>query len=87
MLLGYAAALTRRITLGTGIVTLPLDHPLRVAEDAAVLARLSGGRFELGVGSGGTPSAFAPFDQDPGSAPRSTRIICAGWTRRWPGPR
>nr|WP_274637926.1 putative FMN-dependent luciferase-like monooxygenase [Microbacterium bovistercoris] len=69
VLLGYAAALTRRITLGTGIVTLPLDHPLRVAEDAAVLARLSGGRFELGVGSGGTPIAFAPFDQDPGQRP------------------
>lgn len=62
--LGYVAARTARIRLGTGIVTLPMEQPLRVAEDAAVLDALSGGRVELGVGSGGTPSAFAAFGQD-----------------------
>jgi putative FMN-dependent luciferase-like monooxygenase len=68
--LAQVAALTSRIRLGTGVVTLPLENPLRVAEDAAVLDLLSGGRLEVGVGSGGTPSAFAAFDQD--SAHRST---------------
>jgi putative FMN-dependent luciferase-like monooxygenase len=62
--LAQVSALTSRIRLGTGVVTLPLENPLRVAEDAAVLDLLSDGRLEVGVGSGGTPSAFAAFDQD-----------------------
>jgi len=69
VLLAYAAAQTSRIVLGTSIVTLPLEAPLRVAEDAAVLSALSGGRFELGVGSGGTPSSFPPFGHDPKQRP------------------
>jgi putative FMN-dependent luciferase-like monooxygenase len=63
-LLGYVAAQTSRIHLGTGIVTLPLESAVRVAEDAAVLDHLCGGRFELGVGTGGNPSAFAAFGLD-----------------------
>jgi putative FMN-dependent luciferase-like monooxygenase len=59
--LAHAAARTSRIRLGTGIVTLPMENPLRVAEDAAVLDAMSGGRLELGMGSGGTPSAFSAF--------------------------
>lgn len=62
--LGYVAARTSRIRLGTGIVTLPLENPVRVAEDAAVLDLMSNGRFELGVGTGGNPSAFAAFGLD-----------------------
>jgi putative FMN-dependent luciferase-like monooxygenase len=62
--LGFVAAQTSRIRLGTGIVTLPLEHPVRVAEDAAVLDLLSRGRLELGVGTGGNPSAFAAFGLD-----------------------
>src|SRR4051794_10976492 len=67
--LGFVAAQTSRIRLGTGIITLPLEHPVRVAEDAAVLDLLSDGRLELGLGTGGTPSAFAAFGLD--SAERS----------------
>jgi putative FMN-dependent luciferase-like monooxygenase len=62
--LGFVAAQTSRIRLGTGIVTLPLEHPIRVAEDAAVLDLMSNGRFELGVGTGGNPTAFAAFGLD-----------------------
>ena len=62
--LGFVAAQTSRIRLGTGIVTLPLEHPVRVAEDAAVLDLMSSGRFELGVGTGGNPTAFAAFGLD-----------------------
>ncbi|WP_375388131.1 LLM class flavin-dependent oxidoreductase [uncultured Amnibacterium sp.] len=53
--LAAVAARTSRIRLGTGVVPLPLENPVRVAEDAAVLDALSSGRFELGVSNGGQP--------------------------------
>lgn len=59
--LAYAAAHTQRIRLGTAIITLPMENPLRVAEDAAVLDLLAEGRLEVGFGSGGTPTSFLPF--------------------------
>ena len=59
--LAHVAAHTERIRLGTAIITLPLENPLRVAEDAAVLDLLSDGRLEVGFGSGGTPTSFLPF--------------------------
>ncbi|WP_369053311.1 putative FMN-dependent luciferase-like monooxygenase [Kineococcus terrestris] len=61
VLLAAAAERTSRIGLGTGVVTLPLEDPVRAAEDAAVLDALSGGRVQLGVASGGTDTSFAPF--------------------------
>jgi len=62
--LGHVAAQTTKIRLGTGIITLPLELPVRVAEDAIVLDLISNGRLELGVGNGGNPTAFAGFDLD-----------------------
>src|ERR1700750_741433 len=50
--LGYVAAQTSRIRLGTGIVTLPLESAVRVAGDAAVLDLLCHGRVERGGGTG-----------------------------------
>ena len=62
--LAVAAERTRRLRLGTSIVILPLEHPLRVAEDAAVVDALSNGRLELGVGSGGDGAEFQAFGVD-----------------------
>jgi alkanesulfonate monooxygenase SsuD/methylene tetrahydromethanopterin reductase-like flavin-dependent oxidoreductase (luciferase family) len=62
--LAAAAERTRRIRLGTAIVILPLEDPVRVAEDAAVVDTLSGGRLELGLGTGGDPLTFAALGQD-----------------------
>ena len=59
--LAPAAAHTSRIRLGTGIVTLPLELPIRVAEDAAVTDLMSEGRLEVGVGPGGNLTAFTAF--------------------------
>jgi putative FMN-dependent luciferase-like monooxygenase len=59
--LAAAAARTQRLKLATGIITLPLEHPLRLAEDAAVLDILSDGRLELGFGTGGNDVVFSIF--------------------------
>ncbi len=50
--LGYAAAVTTRLRLGTGISLLPERHPLTFAKEVATVDVLSGGRVELGIGIG-----------------------------------
>jgi alkanesulfonate monooxygenase SsuD/methylene tetrahydromethanopterin reductase-like flavin-dependent oxidoreductase (luciferase family) len=65
MVLGAAIAeTTTRIQIGTAVVVLPFHHPLRLAEDAATLDILSGGRLELGVGRGYQPKEFNGFGVD-----------------------
>ena len=61
---GYLTALTKRIKIGTAVVTLPLANPLRVAENSAFLDILSGGRFMLGLGSGYRKYEFDGFGVD-----------------------
>ena len=82
--LAGVAARTSRIRIGTGIVTLPLEMPLRVAEDAAVLDLMSGGRLEVGMGPGGTPSAFSSFGQDSNARgelfERYLEMVRAAWS-------
>jgi alkanesulfonate monooxygenase SsuD/methylene tetrahydromethanopterin reductase-like flavin-dependent oxidoreductase (luciferase family) len=60
-----AAARTRRIRLGAGVVVLPFDNPLRTAEDYAMVDVLSGGRLDLGTGSGYLKHEYAGFNLDP----------------------
>lgn len=50
--LAGAAAATERIDLGTAVVPIAFDSPLRLAEVAASVHALSGGRLQLGVGKG-----------------------------------
>ena len=56
-----AAAVTRTMRVGSDIVILPLHHPVAVAEEAAVLDVMSGGRALLGIGLGWIESEFAGF--------------------------
>lgn len=62
--LAHAAARTTRIRLGTAITVLPLEDPVRLAEDVAVVDTLSGGRVEVGVGSGYNDTEYAAFGRD-----------------------
>ncbi|WP_042374865.1 LLM class F420-dependent oxidoreductase [Streptacidiphilus neutrinimicus] len=57
--LGFAAAVTSRIELATGVLLLPEHHPVVVAKQAATLDVLSAGRFSLGVGAGWSAEEFA----------------------------
>lgn len=66
VLLAAVAERTRHIELGTGVIVLPFEDPIRLAEDASVLDALSGGRVQLGLGSGGANlDNFTAFDRDP----------------------
>ena len=63
-LLSYLAGLTRRITLGTSIIVLPMHNPYEVAKQVAEVDQLSGGRFILGVGVGWFEEEFEVLGQD-----------------------
>lgn len=62
--LAHLAAATTRIRLGAAVVNLSLHHPVRIAEQAALVHALSGDRLELGVGRGFAPADYDRFDLD-----------------------
>lgn len=65
--LSYAAAVTKKIKLATGIVILPQRHPFYIAKEAATLDQLSKGRHIMGIGVGWLEEEFkalgVPFDR------------------------
>jgi alkanesulfonate monooxygenase SsuD/methylene tetrahydromethanopterin reductase-like flavin-dependent oxidoreductase (luciferase family) len=63
---GAVAAVTERIRISNDIALLPLYHPIRLAEELAVLDQLSGGRMELGIGMGYVPAEFEAFGHSVG---------------------
>src|SRR5487761_2172076 len=83
-LLAYLAARTTRIRLGTAVVVLPWHNPVLVAEQAAPLGLLSGGRLDLGVGKGYRAAEFAGFCIPPEEATErfdeAVEIIRKAWS-------
>ncbi|MFQ5698546.1 MAG: LLM class flavin-dependent oxidoreductase [Myxococcota bacterium] len=76
---------TKRIRLGTGVVVLPLNHPLRVAEDFAFLDHLSDGRVDLGVGRGYQPLEFERYGVEQSSTraqfDEALQVLRQAWTK------
>ena len=58
VMLTWWAAHTKRIRLGTGVIVAPYWHPIRLAGEAALFDRYSGGRLEFGIGSGAYQREF-----------------------------
>ena len=84
MTLAALAGVTTRIELGTNMLLLPLYHPLRVAEDAAMVDVMSGGRLRLGVSAGYSPADLQAFAVPPGLRAQRMReglaLIRAVWS-------
>lgn len=85
--LAIAAAIgarTSRMVIGTNLLLLPLHNPLRVAEDAATVSILTGGRFRLGVGLGYRQLEFDAFGRKlshrPSLMEEGVEIIRRAWT-------
>jgi len=82
--LSYAAARTERIRLGVAVINLPYVSPVVLAKQAASLDVLSGGRFDLGLGTGWSEPEFVATGSDPNPRGRRTEeylaVLRALWT-------
>ncbi|MGO8918953.1 MAG: LLM class flavin-dependent oxidoreductase [Stellaceae bacterium] len=64
MMIARLAGETSRIRLGSGVVVVPLYHPVRLASEIGMVDALTHGRLVLGVGSGYQPYEFERFGED-----------------------
>ena len=68
LLMAALSQITDRIKLGCGINVLPFHHPLRIAEEGAMLDLLTRGRFQWGIGRGITGHEFQSFRLAPAAS-------------------
>ncbi len=81
-----AASLARQLRqmhLGFAVSVVPLNHPVRLAEQANLLDQLCEGRFIFGVGSGGIPSESAGFGANPHEQSQHTEALLELIFRLW----
>jgi alkanesulfonate monooxygenase SsuD/methylene tetrahydromethanopterin reductase-like flavin-dependent oxidoreductase (luciferase family) len=83
-LLGWVAARTTTLRLGTAVIVLPWHNPVLLAERAATLDLMSGGRLEFGVGKGYRHSEFAgfgmPYQEAEERFEEALQVIIRAWT-------
>ena len=76
---------TRRVRIGTAVVIAPFAHPIRIAEEWAMVDILSGGRLEFGLGRGYQPKEFAglgvSMERTRERFDESLELIRLAWTR------
>lgn len=82
--LTWAAAVTRRVRLGTSVLVLPMRHPLPLAKELATLQNFSEGRLILGAGVGWLEAEFAalgvPFHERGRRMDEGIAMMRAVWT-------
>jgi alkanesulfonate monooxygenase SsuD/methylene tetrahydromethanopterin reductase-like flavin-dependent oxidoreductase (luciferase family) len=82
--LAWVAARTTTMRLGTAVIVLPWHDPVLLAERAATLDLMSGGRLDFGVGKGYRHSEFAgfctPYEQAQGRFEEALQVIIRAWT-------
>jgi len=76
MMAAHFAGTCQKIRLGAAVVVLPLYHPMRVAQEIALVDQLSGGRLVLGVGSGYQAYEFDRLGAD---VAKKTEIFLEYW--------
>jgi alkanesulfonate monooxygenase SsuD/methylene tetrahydromethanopterin reductase-like flavin-dependent oxidoreductase (luciferase family) len=64
LMIARLAGETRRIKLGSGVVVVPLYHPVRLASEIGMIDALTKGRLVLGIGSGYQPYEFERYGED-----------------------
>ena len=83
-LLTWVAARTKDLRLGTAVIVLPWHNPVLLAEQAATIDLLSGGRLDFGIGKGYRHAEFASFciPQEEADArfDESLEVILKAWT-------
>ncbi len=83
-LLTWVAARTSTLRLGTAVLVLPWHNPVLLAEQAATIDLLSGGRLEFGVGKGYRHNEFAgfciPIAEADARFEESLSVIVKAWT-------
>jgi alkanesulfonate monooxygenase SsuD/methylene tetrahydromethanopterin reductase-like flavin-dependent oxidoreductase (luciferase family) len=84
MLLAAIAERTRRLRLGLAVNLLPLHHPMRLAEETAMLDVISGGRAEFGAGRGAFPLNYRGYgvsiDESRGLFEEALEFVQRAWT-------
>ncbi len=79
------AARTEHLRVVTGVYVLPLNHPVRIAEEVATLDYVSQGRFSLGVGRSGFTTAYEGYGYDYGESRERVQetldILIRAWTQ------
>jgi natural product biosynthesis luciferase-like monooxygenase protein len=84
----FAAAVaqrTQRIRIGMGVSLLPLSHPIRIAEEYAMLDALSNGRLDFGIGRGVLKTEYELFGineaESQGRFHEALEVILQAWTQ------
>lgn len=77
------AARTKRLRIGTAVTVIPLNHPLRIAEEVATLDHISEGRIEFGIGRSGVVRSYdtygIPYGESQGRFREGLEIIRTAW--------
>jgi alkanesulfonate monooxygenase SsuD/methylene tetrahydromethanopterin reductase-like flavin-dependent oxidoreductase (luciferase family) len=77
------ATRTQRLRVGMAVQVLPLNNPLRIAEEAATVDQISAGRFDFGIGRSGAPRSYdiygVPYEESQERFLEALSIILEAW--------